>query len=93
MDRFKWQALNQVVIVEEREIENKTDFGFDLGSDKNVKYMKGVVMSFGHGCPQQDGKYFISIGQEVLFDGYKKSDLYLDGKKYLCVYYGDLIAL
>lgn len=89
------KALNYVVIVEEEHIENITSSGIDITSesDKNEKYRKGKIVSFGELCPKVDGEHTIKIGQEVLFDNYKASDLQLNGKHYKTFYYADLVAL
>jgi co-chaperonin GroES (HSP10) len=50
-------------------------------------------VSFGELCPKVDDKHTIEIGQEVLFDNYKASDLIIDGNHYKTFYYSDLVAL
>lgn len=89
------KALNYVVIVKESHIENITASGIDITSesDKNEKYRKGTIVSFGELCPKVDDKHTIEIGQEVLFDNYKASDLVIDGNHYKTFYYADLVAL
>lgn len=107
------KALNYVVIVKESHIENITASGIDITSesDKNEKYRKGTIVSFGELCPKVDfvkntflkkvlaflgfgySRYVIKIGQEVLFDNYKASDLIIDGEHYKTFYYSDLVAL
>ena len=96
MAKFKAQALNYVVIVKQKKIENLTSTGLDISSeaDKNEKFRKGEIMSFGNLCPKNDkGEDTIQIGQEVLYDMYKASDLTIDGEKYQSFYYSDLIAI
>lgn len=96
MESFKGKALNYVVIVEEERIENITDAGLEVTSesDKNEKYRQGKIVSFGHLCPKDsEGNETISIGQTVLFDNYKASDLILYGKNYKTFYYADLVAI
>lgn len=96
MEVFKGQALNYTIIVEEEQIENITDSGLDITSesDKNEKYRQGKIVSFGNLCPKgRDGNETIEIGQTVLFDNYKASDLILYGKNYKTFYYADLVAI
>jgi len=96
MSVFKAQALNYVVIVKPKKIENLTATGLDISSeaDKNEKFRKGEIMSFGNLCPKNsEGEDTIKIGQEVLYDMYKASDLTIDGEKYQSFYYSDLIAI
>ncbi len=49
-------------------------------------------MSFGELCPKVDGEDTIKIGDEVLFDNYKSSDLILNGEHYKTFYYSDLVV-
>ena len=67
------KALNYVVIVKQSQIENITSSGLDITSesDKNEKYRKGTIVSFGELCPKVDGEDTIKIGDEFLFDNYK----------------------
>lgn len=96
MGEFRVKALNYVVIVKPKKLENLTESGLDFSSeaDKNEKFRKGEIMSFGNLCPKNDkGEDTIKIGQEVLYDMYKASDLTIDGEKYQSFYYADLIAI
>lgn len=103
MGEFKGKALNYVVIVKQKELKNETETGLDFSSevDKNQKFRKGEIMSFGNLCPKKPiwkwlpfwKKDTIKIGQEVLYDMYKASDLTVDGIKYQTFYYSDLIAI
>lgn len=96
MVEFKGKALNYVVIVKQKELKNETETGLDFSSevDKNQKFRKGEIVSFGNLCPKNDkGEDTIKIGQEVLYDMYKASDLTVDGIKYQTFYYSDLIAI
>lgn len=88
------KALNYVVIVKQSQIKNITSSGLDITSesDKNEKYRKGVIVSFGELCPKVDGEDTIKIGDEVLFDNYKSSDLILNGEHYKTFYYADLVV-
>lgn len=103
MGEFRVKALNYVVIVKPKKLENLTESGLDFSSeaDKNEKFRKGEIMSFGNLCPKKPiwkwlpfwKKDTIKIGQEVLYDMYKASDLTIDGEKYQSFYYADLIAI
>lgn len=103
MGDFKGKALNYVVIVKQKELKNETETGLDFSSevDKNQKFRKGEIVSFGSLCPKKPiwkwlpflKKDTIKIGQEVLYDMYKASDLTVDEIKYQTFYYSDLIAI
>lgn len=55
---FEGQALNYNVFVKTVERINVTDGGIDITSetDKNEKYKKGVIVSFGNLCPKRPKK-------------------------------------
>jgi co-chaperonin GroES (HSP10) len=86
---FKGQALNYNVFLKRVEFENITEAGVDITSetDKNEKHRKGVVVSIGNLCPK-----IINIGQEVLYDSYKASDVTMDGVTFESVLFADLVA-
>lgn len=88
IDNFSGDALNFVVIVHEIANENVTSGGLDLSGavDKNEKFRKGIVVSIGADCP----KDFIKVGDEVLYDNYKTSELTLNAVAYKCLMFSDL---
>jgi len=93
-NKFKGQALNLVVIVEEVFHENKTASGLDLSGivDANEKQKRGRIVSIGTECPKKtDGSYTISIGDEVIFDKFKVTASTQDGIAYLMLDYRDLV--
>lgn len=87
--KFKGKALNFTVILRQVENKNMTQGGVDLTAvvDKNEKIKKGIVVSIGTSCPQED----VKVGDEVLFDQYKDSPLTYDGIEYVLMSYSDLI--
>lgn len=96
MSEFKGQALNYNVIVKNVVVENITKSGLTIQSevDKNEKWRKGVIVSFGNLCPKkEDGSDSIQIGQEVIYDKFKATDVTLDGVQYLTIYYSDLLSI
>lgn len=87
---FKGQALNYNVFLKRVEFQNITESGVDITSetDKNEKYRKGIVVSIGNLCPQ-----IVNIGQEVLYDSYKSSDVTIDGVTFESVLFADLVCI
>jgi co-chaperonin GroES (HSP10) len=85
------QALNFVVIIKEIENVNITESNLDLSLsvNKNEKYRRAIVVSIGTECP----KDFVKVGDEILFDLFKTSDLTLNGTEFKTLYYSDLTAL
>jgi|SRR6188768_539262 len=93
-NKFKGQALNTIVVVEEIFHENKTESGIDISGivDANEKQKRGIVRSVGTECPRnKDGEYTIKEGYEVIFDKLKATQFTQDGVSYLLVFYRDLI--
>ncbi len=59
-NKFKGQALNMIVVVEEVFQENRTASGFDITGivDANEKQKRGRVVSVGEGCPRKPVNFF-----------------------------------
>lgn len=95
-NKFKGQALNMIVVVEEIFHENKTASGLDLSElvDANEKQKRGRVVSVGQGTPRNDdGSYVLKEGSEVIFDKYKVTNFTQDGTPYILVYYPDIVLV
>jgi co-chaperonin GroES (HSP10) len=92
MNNFPGQALNFVVIVKEIENEQVTDFGFNKTglTDKSEKYKKGIIVSMGVSCPQDD-VHTVKVGDTILYDGYKTSPLSVEGEEYKTLMYSDMV--
>jgi co-chaperonin GroES (HSP10) len=104
---MKLQALNYNVFVTKEESKHIVEGGIDITSetDKNEKYRKGKIVSFGSLCPKVAvfkifgfdipfiKKDTIRIGQEVIYDRYKSSPVTIDGITYESIYYSDLVAI
>jgi len=93
---MKLQALNYNVFVTKEESQHIVEGNIDVTSeiDKNEKYRKGKIVSFGSLCPKNDdGTNTIEIGQEVIYDRYKSSPVTIDGVTYESIYYSDLVAI
>ena len=94
-NKFSHQVLNYNVIVKEVETKNITLSGLDISSatDKSEKYKTGVVLSIGNLITSEIPDAKISVGCQVLFDGYKASDITIDGVTYKNVLYSDLLLI
>ena len=96
MSDFKGKALNYNIIVKREFIENRTGAGIILDSeiDKNEKYRKGIVVAVGNLCPKNsDGTATIEVGNEILYDKYKMSEVTIDGISYEIISYADLVMI
>jgi len=95
-NKFKGQALNMIVVVEEIFNENKTAGGIDITGivDANEKQKRGRVVSVGQGTPRyDDGSYVLTEGAEVVFDKYKTTPFTQDGNPYILVFYPDIVLV
>lgn len=93
-NKFKGQALNLIVVVEEVFNENKTKSGIDITNvvDANEKQKKGIVVSVGTECPKKsDGSQTIEVGWEIIFDKYKSTPMTQDGNPFILVDYRDIV--
>ena len=96
VDKFNGVALNFVVVLKEVTNVNETETGLNIGSevDKNEKYRKGIVVAVGNLCPKNsDGTATIEVGNEILYDKYKMSEVTIDGISYEIISYADLVMI
>ena len=95
-NNFKGQALNYNVFILPIEESQLTASGIDLTSneDKNAKYKKGIVVSVGNLCPKkEDGSNVVNVGDTIMYDRYKSSDLKQNFVIYHSVLFADLIMI
>lgn len=95
-NNFKGQALNYNVFILPIEESQLTAAGIDLTSneDKNAKYKKGIVVSVGNLCPKkEDGSNVVNVGDTIMYDRYKASDLKQNFVIYHSVLFADLIMI
>lgn len=97
MSNFPYQAINANVILKEIELKNETSAGLDISSsaDKNQKFRKGKIVSLGHLCPSnpKTGEPILKVGDEILFDAYKGSELTIDAEVYKVIYFADVTVV
>lgn len=94
---FPYQAINANVILKEIELKNETTAGLDISSsaDKNQKFRKGKIVSLGHLCPDnpKTKEPILKVGDEILFDAYKGSELTIDAEVYKVIYFADVTVV
>jgi len=93
MSNFKGQAINTNVVLKEIQMKNETASGLDITaeSDKNQKFRKGEIVSLGNLCPHdKEGNPIVKVGDTILFDAYKGSQLTLDAEVYVVIYFNDI---
>jgi co-chaperonin GroES (HSP10) len=95
MANLKGQALVRNIILKdiiEPTIDKLTGLDISSDSDKNDKSRKGKIYSVGVDTPKDDkGNYVVNVGDLVLYNKHQTSNLTIEGEKYLCLAYIDLI--
>lgn len=92
---FPHTVLNYNVIVKEVETKNESEAGLDISSvtDKSEKYKTGEVLAIGNLIKSEIPDAKIEVGAKVLFDGYKASEVTIDGVTYKNILYADLLLI
>jgi len=80
--------------IEESNINQATNLDLSSETDKNEKFKKAEIIDFGENIPlDKSGKSpIIKVGEIILYDRNKASNLTLEGIAYKIVQYGDLIC-
>jgi chaperonin GroES len=93
---LKIVPLNEKIVVERLEADDKSAGGIILPDTAKEKPKQGKVLAVGEGKALEDGtraKFQVKVGDRVLFTSYAGSEVTLDGKEYLIVTEDDLLAV
>ncbi|VTR90762.1 chaperonin cpn10 : 10 kDa chaperonin OS=planctomycete KSU-1 GN=groS PE=3 SV=1: Cpn10 [Gemmata massiliana] len=96
MAALKIVPLNDKIVVERLEADDKTVGGIILPDSAKEKPKQGKVLAVGEGKPLEDGgraKFQVKVGDRVLFTSYAGSEVTIDNKEYLIVTEDDLLAV
>lgn len=88
--------LNDKILVERVEAEEKTAGGIVLPDTAKEKPKQGKVLSLGEGKVLDSGKrqaFQVKKGDTVLFTSYAGSEIKVDGKEYLVMSEEDILAV
>jgi len=88
--------LNDKILVERVEAEEKTAGGIVLPDTAREKPKQGKVLSMGEGKALDNGKrsaFQVKKGDKVLFTSYAGSEVTVDGKEYLIMTEDDILAI
>jgi chaperonin GroES len=91
--------LNDKILVERVEAEDKTAGGIVLPDTAKEKPKQGKVLSTGEGKVLDNGKrakrasFQVKKGDKVLFTSYAGSEVTVDGKEYLIMTEEDILAI
>jgi len=90
------KPLRDKVVVERSEAEEKTAGGIVIPDTAKDKPKQGIVVAVGSGRVLDNGevkKLEVKKGDKVLFGGYAGSEVKIDGKEFLIVSEGEILAV
>ncbi|KLV08109.1 co-chaperone GroES [Photobacterium ganghwense] len=91
------RPLNDKLIVERQEVENKSEGGIVLTSQSVKKSNRGKVLAVGKGKRLENGEHAVmevKVGDVVIFnDGYGVKTEKIDGSEYLILSESDVLAI
>jgi len=93
---MKIVPLNEKIVVERLEADEKTPGGIILPDTAKEKPKQGKVISVGEGKLLDDGKrspFQVKVGERVLFSSYAGNEVTHEGKEYLIMTEDDLLAV
>ena len=88
--------LNDKIIVQRLEAEEKTAGGIVLPDTAREKPKQGKVLSVGDGKLLENGRrapFQVKEGDRVLFTSYAGNEVTVDGKEYLIMAEDDILAI
>jgi chaperonin GroES len=88
--------LNDKILIERVEAEEKTAGGIVLPDTAKEKPKQGKVLSTGEGKVLENGKrsaFQVKKGDRVMFTSYAGSEVTIDGKEYLIMTEDDVLAI
>jgi chaperonin GroES len=93
---MKLKPLDNRVVIEQVEAEEKTKGGIFLPEKAKEKPQIGVVVAIGPGNLLDDGKrgeMSVKKGDKVIYGKYMGNDVEVDGKKYVILRESDLLGI
>jgi chaperonin GroES len=95
MKDLKLRPLDDRVVVEPKEAEERTAGGIVLPDTAKEKPQRGTVLAVGPGKLQDDGKrspVSVAVGDEVIYGKYSGSDIEVDGREVKILRESDILA-
>jgi len=96
MTTMKIRPLQDRILVERVEEEEKTKGGIIIPDTAKEKPAEGKVMAVGNGKIGDDGKRIpleIKKGDKILFGKYSGTEVKIDGKEYLIMREDDILGV
>ncbi len=88
--------LNEKIVVQRMEAEDKTAGGIILPDNAKEKPKQGKILSLGEGKMLENGQrapFQVKVGDKVLFTSYAGNEVTVDGKEYLVMSEDDILAI
>ena len=93
---LKLKPLEDRVVVEPKEAEDKTASGIILPDTAQEKPQEASVIAIGPGKASDSGtivKMTVKVGDNVLYGKYSGTEVTVDGKDYLIMRESDILAI
>jgi len=93
---MKIVPLNDKILVERLEADDKTAGGIILPDTAKEKPKQGKILALGEGKPLENGKratFQVKVGDRVLFSSYAGNEINHEGKEYLILTDDDVLAV
>jgi chaperonin GroES len=93
---MKIVPLNEKIVVERVEADDKTAGGIILPDTAKEKPKQGKILALGEGKLLDNGTrapFQVKEGNRVLFTSYAGSEVTIDGKEYLIMTEDDILAV
>ena len=93
---LKLKPLEDRVVVEPKEAEDKTASGIILPDTAQEKPQEATVVAMGPGKASDSGtivKMTVKVGDKVLYGKYSGTEVAVDGKEYLIMRESDILAI
>jgi len=93
---LKLKPLEDRVVVEPKEAEDKTASGIILPDTAQEKPQEATVVAIGPGKASDTGtivKMTVKVGDKVLYGKYSGTEVTVDGKEYLIMRESDILAI
>ncbi len=93
---LKLKPLEDRVVVEPKQAEDKTASGIILPDTAQEKPQEATIVAIGPGKASDSGtivKMTVKVGDNVLYGKYSGSEVTVDGKEYLIMRESDILAI
>lgn len=94
---MKLEPLGDRVVVERLEAEGVSEGGIFLPETSKEKPQRGLLIAVGKGKLAEDGKkllpMLVAVGDEVVFSRHSGSEFEVDGREFLVMPAGEILAI